>query len=172
MLFGTTIFRPLCVVVLVVCLGRNVGCLEESFKLFRGKRDIFSNPKCSQPGGSNCRDSCDELAAECKDLDCSYCVCGNNDGKNTYMKNSSGHGRCVKDEKIAPCSGLFQCYTHFNEGIWKVNIWRFTCYLYIVSLENYAGTQSQGKQKVRLPWLNNNIYCLLTVDYILKMKMK
>lgn len=84
--------------------------LEESFELFRGKHDIFSNLKCLQvvgDHGSGCSKSCHDFNAVCNDTkDCKYCICKKNESK-TFVGSTSGEGMCVKDEEIVPESGLF-----------------------------------------------------------------
>ena len=111
-------------VILVVWLVKKAR-FEESFELFRGHYDVFSNTKCSQredSGDSEASghsdhvpyreclspDSCQEYEANCRDTpSCSYCICNRSDKRYTYMRKDHGHGRCVIDKEVLLESGLF-----------------------------------------------------------------
>ena len=116
-------------VILVVWLVKKVR-FEESFELFRGHYDVFSNTKYSQTEGSGDFEASSyfeasadpyhrsypkcsphwrqEYEANCKDMSCSYCICNlRNDKRYTYIGNDHGDGRCVSDKEVLSESGLF-----------------------------------------------------------------
>ena len=109
----------LCFVVLVVWLEAKASFVG-SFELFRGHYDVFSNSKCSQTGyggasgqghdelgGNTYCWNCQKYGANCKDMNCSYCICNTSDIGSTYIGDGFGDGQCVRDEEILPQSGLF-----------------------------------------------------------------
>ena len=90
---------------LVLWLCRSNGA-KTDFKIYRGERDIFTNPGTGTHNESRtCTNSCSRYNAECAEGDkCDYCRCS--EGKNTLIIKDGTIKECVGDEEIVPESGI------------------------------------------------------------------
>jgi hypothetical protein len=74
------------------------------FKIFRSKRDIFTNLKCTDDVCTEYH--CGMYGAECvSEDDCKYCRCL--EGTNTFMTSGNNQGECKRDEDVEPKSGIY-----------------------------------------------------------------
>jgi hypothetical protein len=76
--------------------------IESGFKIYRSKRDIFTNLQCTN---DTCTEShCGMYGAECVSEDnCKYCRCL--EGRNTFIISGIDQGQCKSDQDIEPKSG-------------------------------------------------------------------
>ena len=95
MMFFTSLFYVF--ICLWLCGSNGV---ESGFKIYRSKRDIFTNLKCTD---DTC--TCGMYGAECVSEDnCKYCRCL--EGRNTFMTSAIDQGKCKSDEVVEPTSGI------------------------------------------------------------------
>ena len=90
-----------CIVLAFFLINNCVCGTSENLLIYRGDRDTFTKPSCSNHGSNECK-NCTDMNANCSDVKCHECTCS--DQYKTYLENSR---KCVRDEILLFFPGEF-----------------------------------------------------------------